>query len=158
MLKKANLWGSTKQMPKILCIAPTQSNFDDSITYYQLNYHLMGSEIADLLINQVNNETIDDVIIFKNNGISNLNDYSKQKSKSYLEFLTIPSPTTDAISKILPYFEKKTGIQVNLTIKPYEEIYQILSETKNIVSMTLFEWIWHGFLGLEKMYTSHLTT
>ncbi|GIN74454.1 hypothetical protein J14TS2_49290 [Bacillus sp. J14TS2] len=151
ILKKAYLWGSTQKMPKILCLAPTQLNFDESIEFYQLNFHFFGSKIAELLINQVNGkEDINPTSLFKNNGLNKFGDYlDRELYKSTLNFLTIPSPTTDAMSKIIPYFKKKTGIEIKLTIKPYEEIYKTLSDPEkynhyDIIRMDMAWLSWFG--------------
>jgi multiple sugar transport system substrate-binding protein len=160
MMKKAGFWGSAHHTPLILCLAPTQSIFDDKIIKYEQNYHLLGSRIADLLVNQVNsNQKMANVITFKNNGITKLESYSKPDTKNKLTMLTIPSPTTDALKRLLPNFEKRTGIVVELTVKPYEEIYQNLANSVNhrdydIIRMDMAWLSWFGkdvFLPLDQL-------
>lgn len=41
--------------------------------------------------------------------------------------LILPSPSTDALKKLLPHFYRQTGIKVNLAVYPYDEVFEILS-------------------------------
>ncbi|EJD6370220.1 extracellular solute-binding protein [Providencia rettgeri] len=43
-----------------------------------------------------------------------------------LNLLTLPSPSTTALQKLLPNFFAQTGIHVNMSVRPYGEIYNIL--------------------------------
>ncbi len=44
-----------------------------------------------------------------------------------LNMLILPSPSTDALKKLLPHFYRQTGIKVNLAVYPYDEVFEILS-------------------------------
>jgi len=152
ILKNANYWGSVEDIPQILSLTPTQSAFDHKMIKYQQNYFLLGSKVAELLIKSVNdNQTMDPVIMFNNHGISKFTEVEKESRNSNLKLLTIPSPTTDAINKLLPHFEKRTGIKVELSIQSYDEIYQILSNPieYNYFDMIRMDMAWLAWFGKD---------
>ncbi|MFE4711527.1 extracellular solute-binding protein [Paenibacillus sp. NPDC056722] len=151
LLKNAHYYGSDDQQPPILCLAPTEAAFDDQFIKYQQNYQLFGHHIAESLMKQVNGqEKIAKNTIFANSGLEPVHAPTvNNPSETNLTMLTIPSPTTDALKKLLPHFTKKTGIHVSLAIHTYEEIYQVLSEASgnpgyDIVRMDMAWLSWFG--------------
>ncbi|MRN52295.1 extracellular solute-binding protein [Paenibacillus monticola] len=151
LLKNANYYGSAVTRPQILCLAPTESTFDDQLKKYRQNYQMLGHHIANLLINQVNQQDKPVLrMIFENSGLDSVDgEVVKNENNITLTMLTIPSPTTDALKKLLPHFTKETGIKVLLAIHTYEEIYQILTDHSNnrfydIIRMDMAWLAWFG--------------
>lgn len=131
-LKNAHFFGSMQKPPKILSLGVTQSSYTDEFVIYQQNYHLLGREIAECLIEQVKYPKKEDKILIGNSGISNWAVAEQENPKNSLSILTIFSPTTDALLKLLPHFTKSTGLKVTLDIKSFEEIYRILTDQTNV--------------------------
>ncbi len=105
----------------------------DKLMVYHQNYQLLGREIANLLINQVNqNYKIKNKILLENDGIRHWDITTQENKERSLSILTVTSPTTDALLKLLPHFTKTTGIKASLTIKSYDEIYQIINDKADI--------------------------
>lgn len=151
MLKNAHYYGSGEPQPPILCLAPTESAIDEHFIKYQQNYQLFGHHIADSLMKQVNEqEKLEKQTIVDNSGFepASLPPMSAH-SGTRLTMLTIPSPTTDALKKLLPHFTKQTGIHVSLAIHSYEDIYQILTDAVaglkyDIIRMDMAWLSWFG--------------
>ncbi|MFE0558025.1 extracellular solute-binding protein [Paenibacillus sp. NPDC058910] len=150
LLKNAQFWGSLQKLPEIVCLGATSSTYMDSFTVYRQNYHLLGHNIANLMIQQVKHEReIDSKIMVENDGIASWEHVIQQADQKTLTILTIPSPTTDALHKLLPHFTKNTEIKVHLAIHSYEEIYQILTDPNNdshydIIRMDMAWLSWFG--------------
>ncbi|MCZ8515817.1 extracellular solute-binding protein [Paenibacillus filicis] len=149
LLKQAHFFGSTQEIPKILSLGLTQTAYDDNLIIYRQNYHLLGNEIANLLNNQVNHAQEEyKNVIFENNGMTNQITV-QPNNKGTITILTISSPTTDALKKLLPHFAKTTGIEATLAIRSYEEIYEILTNSANyklydIIRMDMAWLSWFG--------------
>lgn len=64
--------------------------------------------------------------------------------------LILPSPSTDALKKLLPHFYRQTGIKVNLAVYPYDEVLKFsLIFTCTLITIYC-ESIWRVFPGLQK--------
>ncbi len=48
------------------------------------------------------------------------------EKEATLNMLILPSPSTDALKKLLPHFYRQTGIKVNLAVYPYDEVFEIV--------------------------------
>lgn len=153
LLKNAHYYGSADRRPEILCLAPTQSTFDDQLRKYRQNYQLFGHHIANLLIHQVNQQGKPvEHMIFENSGMeTECKAAVNNGNGTTLTMLTIPSPTTDALKKLLPHFTKETGIDVLLAIHTYEEIYQILMDHANntFYDLIRMDMAWLSWFGKD---------
>jgi multiple sugar transport system substrate-binding protein len=93
---------------------------------YQMDYARLGSEIADYI---AASEPQSNEQIIANRGFA-LNVYPVPvvtERGETLNMLILPSPSTDALKKLLPHFYRQTGIKVNLAVYPYDEVFEILS-------------------------------
>lgn len=132
-IKNAHSFGSLDKCPKIYSLADSEYLTEDSIEKYHLNYQLLGKKIAEMIVtNESNQGKRHKPITVKNKGFLfkdvRVNNPSRNKS---LNILSLPSPSTDALKRLLPHFTKVTGIDVRLAIYPFEEIYEILSDIEN---------------------------
>ena len=87
----------------------------------------------------------------KNNGITAWSKSEQIDNDSALRILTVTSPTTDALIKLLPHFTKTTGVKAVLTIKTFEEIYQILASQNhaNEYDIIRMDMAWLPWLGRD---------
>ncbi|PUA40706.1 LacI family transcriptional regulator [Paenibacillus elgii] len=150
-LKNAHYFGSMQKPPKILSLGVTQPSYTDEFIVYQQNYHLLGREIAERLIEQVHHPKEADTIWIGNSGISHWAVKEQENPQKPLTILTIISPTTDALLKLLPHFTKTTGIEVTLDIKSFEEIYQVLTDQDNVnhYDMIRMDMAWLPWFGKD---------
>src|SRR5690625_3195493 len=132
-IKNAHLFGNKDKCPEIYTLTDSEYIVEDSINKYHLNYQLLGNEIAQMIVkNESNKPKKFKSIIIENNGfLFKEPTIVHQQMNKTLNILALPSPSTDALKKLLPHFTKKTGINVRLAIYPFEEIYDILSDFKN---------------------------
>ncbi|MEK8132606.1 extracellular solute-binding protein [Paenibacillus filicis] len=150
-LKNAQFFGSMQQPPNMLSLGVTQPSYTDDLIIYQQNYHLLGREIAERLIDQVHHPKPAAKVWMGNTGISHWEVPEQERPGNSLSILTIISPTTDALLKLLPHFTKNTGIKVTLDIKTFEEIYQILTDQVNVghYDMIRMDMAWLPWFGKD---------
>lgn len=172
ILKEANFWGAMEKPPTIISLSSSNSHFEESILKYTQNYSYLGRVISDQLIEDEKEYKHEhNHIIIQNDGYFESQAFSAPnlKQPAAVHFLTIPSPTTEAIKKILPNFKKQTGIEVNLTVKSFGEIYDILSDPiayKNYdlirMDMAWFSWfakkIYHPMIDLNSRLSQTIKT
>lgn len=123
-VRNANYFGSLQQCPPIYTLTNNNFYYEDNIYQYHMNYGILSEQIMKL----VERETISKI---DNKGFSLLPDsnlVSTTKNSETINFLILPSPSTQAVKKLLPHFKKMSGIDVNLIIKPFDEIYHILNQ------------------------------
>ncbi|MBT2667840.1 extracellular solute-binding protein [Bacillus sp. ISL-4] len=132
-IKNAHFLGNTGKSPEIYSLSDSDFLIEDLIYKYHMNYQLLGKEIAETIIKNESNEEKDySPIIVENKGfLFDIKKINNQYSEKTLNILTIPSPTTDALKKIIPHFKKTTGIEIRLAVYSFEEIYDILSDLEN---------------------------
>lgn len=158
LLRRAHYWSSLQAPPPILSLGAAPYEYTDQVIMYYQNYHLFGHEIANSLIEQVNGrKKMRKQTVFANNGLVNQRQTEPPTGQNTVTMLTIPSPTTDALKKLLPHFTKSTGIRVRLAIKTYEEIYQILSDRTNDIHYDIIrmDMAWLSWFGKDVFRPLH---
>ena len=129
-IKKAHFLGDLSTLPEIYSITDAELLIDESIYCYHLNYPKLGKEIFNVIVN--NKIKTANALILKNKGfLFDEKQEVRQLAKKTINILTIPSPSTDALKKILPHFQKTTGIEARVAVYSFEEIYDILSDIEN---------------------------
>lgn len=95
--------------------------------YYQMNYQELAEVIAKRLASI---PTVALPTVIRNRGFSQLSVLETRAPSSIsdsLNVLLLPSPSSEALNKLLPHFYKQTGINVQLITLPYDELFDILS-------------------------------
>ncbi|OCG03279.1 extracellular solute-binding protein [Gilliamella sp. wkB112] len=121
-VRNANFFGSLEPCPPIYTLANNYFTFENDFYQYHMNYGILSQQIVNLIEGKK-------TVKLENKGFSLLPNFlSKkvEKTTEVLNFLILPSPSTEAIKKLLPHFKKTSGIDVNLIIKPFDEIYSLL--------------------------------
>lgn len=145
LIKKAYYYGTFDNMPKIIALSIDNSFKDNQIEVYQCNYYALGRLLASKMINILDgkSDSLEDVV-FENNGLEKVN-VSKQE-KTTLKVLSVKTPTTDALIKIAPHFEKMTNIAVKVDSFSIDKIQQILTTDEAYkydiirIDMAMFPW------------------
>ena len=122
---QAAWFGSAQPCPQILQLSDNLPAAFDGVTNYQMDYGRLGTAIASH-IRQPKKQVTHRILT--NSGFS-LDGQSVQppETEATLNMLILPSPSTDALKKLLPHFYRQTGIKVNLAVYPYDEVFEILS-------------------------------
>jgi hypothetical protein len=132
-IKKAHFLGGRSNQPIIYSICSNALSVVDGIYCYHLNYQLLGKKLVNYLEDEAGNPQHATSVI-QNKGFlfsHNPTPENIQMDRKVLNILTIPSPSTEALQKILPHFQRVTGIEVRLAIYSFEDIYYILTEIDN---------------------------
>ncbi|MGE8205452.1 extracellular solute-binding protein [Heyndrickxia sp. NPDC080065] len=149
---KAFHYGATNPLPKLISLAPFNNTYSNEILFYFQDYGHMGESVIKKLILSLNLKEKSHSRKYNNIGFleKNLHD---RKYDSQLNILTIKSPTTEALKKIIPHFEKNTNILINLDIKKDYEIFDIIKDDEkwksyDIIRLDLVGLSWYG----QKIY------
>lgn len=125
-LTQAAYLGSTGPCPPIWQLSDCEPAVIVNQYNYQMDYARLGQEIARYLENSAPQSTEQ---VLTNRGFA-LDVQPKLRTTvagETLNMLILPSPSTDALKKLLPHFYRQSGIKVNLAIYPYDEVFTILS-------------------------------
>ncbi|MBD1381818.1 extracellular solute-binding protein [Metabacillus arenae] len=148
MLIKAYHYGSTKPLPKLIALAPFKNSYSNEIFYYFQDYGYVGENVVKKIILNINLKEKSHSKKYQNIGflekVVNYRKYDKQ-----INMLTIESPATKALKKIIPHFEKNTNIRVNLDIKKTNDIFDIIKDVEkweiyDIIRLDVVGLSWYG--------------
>ncbi|PAQ15608.1 hypothetical protein CD798_05935 [Bacillaceae bacterium SAOS 7] len=147
-LVKAYHYGSTKPLPKLIALAPFKNTYSNEILYYFQDYGYAGENVVKKIILNINLKDKSHSKTYQNIGFLDKG-VNFQKYDSQINMLTIESPTTKALMKIIPHFEKNTNIRVNLDIKKTNEIFDIIKDddkwkSYDIIRLDVVGLSWYG--------------
>lgn len=125
-LTQAAYLGSAVPCPPIWQLSDNEPSVVSNQYNYQMDYARLGLEIA-RHISGSGSQAGEKML--KNRGFALDVGYVPATSPQAetLNMLILPSPSTDALKKLLPHFYRQTGIEVNLAVYPYDEVFEILS-------------------------------
>ncbi|MFC0226877.1 extracellular solute-binding protein [Serratia aquatilis] len=125
-LTQAAYLGSTEPCPAIWQLSDNNPAVIANQYSYQMNYTRLGAEIARFICATEPQPTEQ---IIANHGFAlDIRPTATVSGRDEtLNMLILPSPSTDALKKLLPHFYRQTGIKVNLAVYPYDEVFEILS-------------------------------
>lgn len=108
------------KMPEIITLSASNTLLEDEYTCVFLNYHILGNQISDILVEaMVKHKGINTSFILNSEGINkkqlNLPTFMPRRT---LSILAAEDPCTGALLKILPQFEQRTGLRVELSFYP----------------------------------------
>jgi multiple sugar transport system substrate-binding protein len=151
-LLKAYHYGSPKPLPKMIAMAPFKNTYSNEILYYFQDYGYLGESVVKKIILNIHLKNKSHSKIYDNIGFLTTH-LNYRQFDSELNILTIESPTTEALKKIVPHFEKNTNIRVNLEIKKTNEIFEIIKDDEawksyDIIRLDVVGLSWYG----QKIY------
>lgn len=122
-LRNASYFGSLQPCPPIYTLTDDSFFYENNFYQYHMNYGMLSQQIINLIKGE-------QVVKLDNKGffllpdqIANTQFYNNEE----INVLIIPSPSTEALKKLLPHLKKTSGIKVNLIIEPFDKIYHILN-------------------------------
>ncbi|MTH48023.1 extracellular solute-binding protein [Intestinirhabdus alba] len=112
----------------------------DAVThYYQLDYGYLGQRIVSDL---EEDKALPPETLLANRGFALPPLPPRtQAPEETLNLLILPSPSTQALKKLLPHFARQTGIRVNLAVHPWDEVFTILSSPEQLA--------WYDLLRID---------
>lgn len=118
-------FSETDKTPHIITIDNTKIFPNNHFTSYELDYKSMGKIVADNLIEYlINKKPLPKNKTLNNDGFRFNFPYLKEsKSSKKLNMLTVFSPSSEALQKLLPNFKKATGIEVKLNVLSFGDLY-----------------------------------
>lgn len=118
-------WGPC---PKFITIIPRAAAVQPEEQVYELDYKNLAYRVTEqLLLHLVNGQALPKTIHVPNNGFRRGCTLSFTSKARTLQMLTIASPSTSALKRLLPHLEKNTGIHLELTILPaLRDVYDVI--------------------------------
>ncbi len=112
-------------IPEIITLSASNTIFEAEYTCVFLNYHKLGGLVADILVDaMVKQREVNSSFVLNSQGLNqkqlNLPRFHPTRP---LRILAAEDSCTVALPKILPQFEQKTGLQVDLSFYP-KSMYQ----------------------------------
>ncbi|RKS87126.1 DNA-binding LacI/PurR family transcriptional regulator [Orbus hercynius] len=124
-VRSANYFGHQAKCPPIYTLSNEGFRYDDNFYQYHMNYGLLSQNIVNLVEG-------DELIAVKNKGYfffaDNFDHQPITTPCKTLKLLILPSPSTEALRKLLPHFKKKSGIDVTLDVRSFDEMYCLFDE------------------------------
>lgn len=120
-IKNASYFGSLNRCPAIYTLSSYNCFWTDKVYQYQMNYSMLSQQIVDMIDGNGEQAVINQGFLLPDQTLP------MTHRDATLNLLIIPSPSTDALRKLLPHFKKMTGINVNLVVKPFNHIYKIVN-------------------------------
>lgn len=122
-VRKACAYASSRPLPQIITIAPRTAVIQPEQPVYELDYkHLARQIILQLMDRLQRQKPLPEQLIIKNSGFrqhrSTISAGPAPHRKRTLSLLTMASPSTAALSRLLPHLRKSTGIDLKLTVLP----------------------------------------
>ncbi|WP_261666969.1 LacI family DNA-binding transcriptional regulator [Erwinia mallotivora] len=126
-LRNACHLGSLKDCPPVYAFSGGHLHLEKDLYCYSMNYEDLGKKVAEWLISipETNPEKKPGVFDEYKTFCKKINYLSQP---DIIRLLTIPSPTTTALEKLLPHFYRVSGIEVIITQLPFDEIINITNE------------------------------
>lgn len=113
---------------KIFTVSPIFTMPENDFQKYELNYRYLGSSTAEALINVAEKKEVNFPIHLENTGYRNWFPNIRYKSNSEpINVLTLDSPEAYTMKNLSRIYTQKTGIDVNITVYSYDEIYEAFS-------------------------------
>jgi len=142
-------------LPEVYTISSTEILPANDLNNYELNYKLLGRKIGQFILKSGEDEAVDEHYLeLPNDGFKvEMPRVQVKKSIGHLNFLTLVSPTSEALRKILPSYTQQTGVTVELTELDYNELYNAASLMTNgsFYDLIRLDVLWLSQLG-EKLF------
>lgn len=149
-IKSASYFAGKGIKPQIICVSPVRYGESEQIKYYQLDYQQLGIKSCEKLLSSKEDDLDKSWEVLSNKGfLFEFKGFEYEIEERKITILTLPSPTTDALVRLVPHFKKITGIEVKLSILPQEEIYEILTNLNlnQHYDLIRFDMAWLSWFG-----------
>ena len=142
-------------LPEVYTISSTAIVPANDLNNYELNYRLLGRKIGQFILRCDEDEAVDEHYFeLPNDGFKvKIPQVQVKESTGHLNFLTLASPTSEALRKILPSYTLQTGLTVELTELDYNGLYNAASLITNgaFYDLIRLDMLWLSQLG-ERLF------
>lgn len=115
----------SERRPAVLSIGSRKHFPSPWLSTYELDYSHMGLRIFELILNYLQHkEPFPERLSLSARGFAKLPCQSYRKKSTLLTMLTLDTPSTNALDKLIPLFEASSGIQLKLISMPYEDLHE----------------------------------
>lgn len=123
-------YASRKPMPLLIPIRNRTAVTDPAAPVYELDYKRLAHRIVKALMGHLEEKKpFPQNLFMENSGFRRLISVP-QLAEPNLRMLTIASPSTTALTRLLPYLEKSTGIHLDLTVLPsLRDVYEVIQSS-----------------------------
>jgi DNA-binding LacI/PurR family transcriptional regulator/ABC-type glycerol-3-phosphate transport system substrate-binding protein len=152
LMVKAFHYGSNQNLPKIITLGPLKNMYSNEMMYYFQDFGYLGERVVKNIIQTIHLKDRSHSNVYPNYGFLMKPDRYKS-FHSEIKILTIDSPATHALKKVITHFEKNTNCTVHLDIKSYNEVFQIIEDDEkwknyDIIRLDIAGYSWYG----QKIY------
>ncbi len=134
-IRKASAY-SQKALPPIVTLSENTLFHTDGIKPYILDYGRLGRTVGAKVSGYLSKEAgLTDMILPEPGFIEEPKLHRIEGRK--LSILTLNSPATESLERLLPDFTRKTGIEARIDAHPYEELYRAASDPEAASSYDL---------------------
>lgn len=118
------------KMPEVITLSASNTIFEDEYTSVFLNYHKLGNLVSDIQINaMVKHKEMNNSFILNSEGISKKTlSLPHFLPKRTIYILAAEDSCTGVLPKILPQFERRTGLRAEVSFYPKSMQRQALTE------------------------------
>ena len=129
-VRAACAYASRRPLPLIVSAAPRSAVTDPLALAYELDYKRLAHRIVKALLARLETRSpLPPTLFMENNGFRNQVPVP-QLTESNLRMLTMASPSTTALKRLLPHLEKSTGIHLELTVLPsLRDVYEVIQSS-----------------------------
>ena len=126
-LRAAVAYASRQACPRFITQSIRSALTDPNTLVYELDYKRLAHRIVKALCSRLDEETpLPPQLHMENSGFRTPVSIPAL-SEQCLRMLTMASPSTAALSRLLPYLEKSTGIHLELTVLPsLRDVYDVI--------------------------------
>ncbi len=127
-VRAAHAFAGEKKLPQFLTITPRQAVTDPIHAVYELDFKRLAHQIVKHLLARLESETpLPPAMCLKNYGFRSFVFPQITQTEATLRMLTIASPSTTALSRLLPHLKKSTGIRLELVVLPsLRDVYDVI--------------------------------
>lgn len=128
-VRSAYAFSSQKKLPQFLTVTPRVAVTDPIHAVYELDFKRLAHQVVKHLLERLeNNVPLPKTLYLKNHGFRSFVFPQKvEPSSANLRMLTIASPSTTALLRLLPHLKKSTGIQLEMVVLPsLRDVYDVV--------------------------------
>lgn len=126
-VRAAGAYASRHPLPRMITIAPLTAAADPDGLVYELDYKGLAHRVVQALVERLEGKKpLPGTLYLKNHGFR-LPPKAPALKDPILRLLTMASPATHALNKLMPFLEKSTGIHLEITVLPsLRDVYDVL--------------------------------
>jgi DNA-binding LacI/PurR family transcriptional regulator/ABC-type glycerol-3-phosphate transport system substrate-binding protein len=137
-LKTASRLGSELACPLLYVLSDGDLSGEDNFRLYQLDARLLGYDVAESFLAASPMQLPERK---SNKGFGSAAGWRpcpRAEPRHVLNFISLPSPSLSALSKLLPGFRRQSGIDVNITQYAYDDMRHLLDNPEQHRDVDIF--------------------